>query len=85
LQHQWADGADEDGLADAVGAVAAEEAGYFATAGGVANHADVLEIKVFEESIEVVGVGVWRAELATEHYNDRILRKISQSSGYGTG
>ena len=36
----------------------ADETGYFAAAGGVADHRDVLEVEVLEELEQVVGVGV---------------------------
>ena len=58
LQHERRDGADEDGLGDAAGAVAAEVAGDFAAAGGVADHDGVLEVEEVVELGEIVGVVV---------------------------
>lgn len=40
------------------GAVASQEACYFAAARGVAGQADVLQIQVLEEGLEIIGVGV---------------------------
>ncbi len=57
-EHEWRDGANQNGLASTGGSVAAKEAGYFATASRVTNHVDVLEVEVLEESEEVVAIGV---------------------------
>jgi hypothetical protein len=58
LEHERRDGADEDGFGDAGGAVAADVAGDFAAAGGVADHGGAVEIEGNEELGEIVGVGV---------------------------
>ena len=58
LEHQRRDCADEDGLGDAAGAVAADVAGDLAAAGGVAHVDCVFEVEVVDELGEIVGVGV---------------------------
>ena len=51
-------GADQHRLGHALGAVAADVAGDFAAAGGVADVDRVLQVERFDERREVVGVGV---------------------------
>ena len=50
LEHERRDGADEDGLGDALGAVAADVAGDFAAAGGMADVDGVFQVELFDES-----------------------------------
>ena len=58
LQHQRRDRADQHGLGDALRAVAADVAGDFAAAGGVADVDRVLQVERLDQRREVVGVGV---------------------------
>ena len=58
LQHQRRHGADQHRLGDALRAVAADIAGDFAAAGGVADMDRVLQIERSTERGEIVGVGV---------------------------
>ena len=58
LQHQRRHRADQHGLGHALRAVAADVAGDFAAAGGVADVDRVLQIERFDQRREVVGVGV---------------------------
>jgi hypothetical protein len=51
-------GADQHGLGDALGAVAADVARHLAAAGGVADVDRVLQVELADELGEVVGVGV---------------------------
>jgi hypothetical protein len=58
FQHQWRHCADEHGFGDTFRAVAADVACDFAAASGVANVDRVLQVELFDERREVVGVGV---------------------------
>ena len=58
LQHQRRHRADQHGLGDTLRAVAADVAGDFAAAGGVADVDRVLQVERFDQRREVVGVGV---------------------------
>ena len=58
LQHERRDRTDEHGFGDALGAVAADVAGDFAAAGGMADMDGALEAKRVHQLGEVVGVSV---------------------------
>src|ERR1039458_1064431 len=58
LQHQWRDGCDQGRLGHTFRAVAPDIAGDFTTARGKANQYRALEVELFHESREVVGVGI---------------------------
>ena len=58
FEHQWWDSTNDDGLASTGGSVATEEANDFTSAGGVTDHAGILDVKVLEQSEEVIAVGV---------------------------
>ena len=58
LQHHRRNGADQHRLGHALRAVAADVAGDFAAAGGVADVDGVLQVELFEQRRQIVGVGV---------------------------
>src|ERR1700728_2234922 len=58
LEHDGRYRTDEDGFCNALRTVAADVASDLAASGGVADHDSLLEVEVFEESGEGVGVGI---------------------------
>ena len=58
LEHQRRHRAQQHGLGDALGAVAADVAGNLTAAGRMADQGDALQIERFDELRQVVGVGV---------------------------
>src|ERR1019366_7254347 len=81
LQHQWRDRGDQRCLDHAFRAVAADIAGDFTTSSGEADQNRAFEVERFDQSREVIGVGVHvvaspglaRAAMASTVMSDRAI------------
>src|ERR1019366_6783835 len=81
LQHQWRDSGHQNCLDHAFRAVAADIAGDFSTASGEADQSRAFEVERFDQSREVIGVGIHvvaspglaRSPMATTVMGDRAI------------